>query len=248
MSHRPVLPPERSSADVTYNDIDIYINMHPTAQFSLTDDQILSLLSPFRVQLSAGQIIKIREYIRLLLKWNQSVSLTSVVDPTEIVERHFGESMFVSSLLPVENCRLADVGSGPGFPGLAMKVVCPRLQVILIESNKRKCVFLAEVVRALELTDVEILPLRFAEIPASQDFAEIVTARALGGFPSLLHWAKTALARRGHVVLWLGGEDSTRVSAIPAWIWQPAVKIPESQRRFVLIGRPKPDKHLEPKD
>ena len=75
---------------------------------ALSDDQIVSALTPFQIQLSTGQIVQIREYVLLLLKWNQSVSLTSVVDPVEIVARHFGESMFISCLIPVQNCRLAD--------------------------------------------------------------------------------------------------------------------------------------------
>src|SRR3982074_1351079 len=136
---------------------------------SLSDDQIVSALTPFRVQLSSGQIAQTREYVRLLLKWNQSVSLTSVVDPVEIVARHFGESMFVSCLLPVENCRLADLGAGAGFPGLALKIACTNLHITLIESNKRKCAFLSEVVRSLELNSVEILPIRFEEIRPAPD-------------------------------------------------------------------------------
>jgi 16S rRNA (guanine527-N7)-methyltransferase len=220
--------------------------MRPNSQFSLTEEQIASSLSPFRVRLSTDQTAKIREYIRLLLKWNQSISLTSIVDPVEILARHFGESMFICSLMPVENCRLADVGSGAGFPGLALKITCPSLRAILIESNRKKCAFLSEIVRALELTDVEVLPMRFDEIRAVPDFAEIITARAIGGFSDLLRWARTALARRGHVVLWLGGEDTTKVSNTAGWIWQPAVRIPESQRRFVLIGRRRPDESLLP--
>jgi len=218
--------------------------MHLKSQFHLTEDQIASSLAPFRVQLAADQITKIREYVRLLLKWNQSVSLTSIVDPVEILARHFGESMFVSCLLPVENCRLADVGSGAGFPGLALKIACPGLHLTLIESNRKKCAFLSEVVSALELTSVEVLPTRFDEIRVSPDLSEIIAARALGGFPDLLRWAKAALTRRGHAILWLGGEDATKVSSAPGWIWQPAVKIPESQRRFILVGRPVPEPTL----
>jgi 16S rRNA (guanine527-N7)-methyltransferase len=220
--------------------------MQAKVQCSLTEDQILSTLSPFQISLSNDQISKIREYLRLLLKWNQSVSLTSVVDPVEILARHFGESMFVSSLIPVEDCRLADLGAGAGFPGLALKIACPNLRLILIESNKKKCTFLSEVVRSLELKDVEVLPLRFEEAQVGADFADIITARAVGRFADILRWAKGALARRGHVILWLGAEDTTKVSATPGWIWQPAVKIPESQRRFVLIGRPNPEEILKP--
>jgi len=96
--------------------------MRAKGTYSLTDELIVSTLLPFQIQLSTGQIAKIQEYIRLLLKWNQSVSLTSVVDPVEILARHFGESMFICCLMPVEKCRLADIGSGAGFPGLAVKI------------------------------------------------------------------------------------------------------------------------------
>ena len=218
--------------------------MRAKGTYSLTDELIVSTLLPFQIQLTPGEIVKIQEYIRLLLKWNQSVSLTSVVDPVEILARHFGESMFICCLLPVEKCRLADIGSGAGFPGLAVKIACPELRLTLIESNKKKCAFLSEVVRALELENVEVMPIRFEEARVAPDFAEVITARAVGGFSDVLRWAKTALARRGHVILWLGGEDCAKVSSTPGWIWKPAVKIPESQRRFVLIGRPRPAENL----
>src|SRR5258706_4689677 len=207
----------------------------------LSDDQIVSALTPFQVQLSTGQVAQVREYIRLLLKWNQSISLTSVLDPAEIVARHFGESMFISCLIPVNNCRLADLGSGAGFPGLALKIVSPTLRMKLIESNKKKCAFLSEVVRSLKLENVEVVPIRFDEIRIPAELAEIVTARALGGIPEILQLAKVALTHRGHLALWLGGEDAAKISSTPGWIWQPAVKIPDSQRRFVLIGRPMPE-------
>jgi len=118
--------------------------MRTKVTYSLTEDRIISTLSPFRVHLTAGQIAKIQEYIRLLLKWNQSVSLTSVVDPVEIWPAISGESMFICCLMPVEKCRLADIGSGAGFPGLAVKIACPEIHLTLIESNKKKCAFLSE--------------------------------------------------------------------------------------------------------
>jgi 16S rRNA (guanine527-N7)-methyltransferase len=201
------------------------------------DRQICEALSAFGISPIGDQIAQIREYVLLLLKWNQSVSLTSVTDPVEIVGRHFGESMYASKLLPVENCRLADVGTGAGFPGLALKIACPSVHVTLIESNKKKCAFLAEVVRALGFTGIEIRPERFEQIRPETLMANIITSRAVGEFKQLLRWSAKALARRGHVVLWLGAEDSTRVAGDRGWTWQPAVRLPDSQRRFILIGR-----------
>jgi 16S rRNA (guanine527-N7)-methyltransferase len=205
----------------------------------LSDSDIATLLSPFGARLSADQMSNVREYIRILLKWNELISLTSITDPAEIVARHFGESMFLHSILPVENGRLADVGSGAGFPGLALKILCPDLHVLLIESNKRKCAFMSEVVRSLKLERVEVLPTRFEEIRTEPDFANFVTARAVGGFPNLLRWARRSLSERAHVALWVGGEDTTKISSTAGWTWQPAVRIPESQRRFILTGRPR---------
>lgn len=204
----------------------------------IAESEIQAALSTYGFLPSAEQCAKIRSYVELLLRWNQSLNLTTVTKPAEIVGRHFGESVFASKLLPVENCRLVDIGTGAGFPGLALKIADPSIDLVLIESNKKKCAFLAEVTRALDLANVEIWAERFEEIRPESIDAKVIAARAVGEFKSLLQWSRQALSRRGHVVLWLGGEDVTRISSDPTWLWQPAVKIPESQRRFILIGRP----------
>ncbi len=212
--------------------------MPAPAPIVIGDRQICEALSPFAVSPNEDQIAKIREYTALLLKWNRSVSLTSITDPSEIVRRHFGESMYASKLLPVENCRLVDIGTGAGFPGLALKIACPTIHLALIESNKKKCAFLAEVVRRLEFSDVEIRPERFEQMRPEAVLANIITSRAVGEFKPIIRWSTSALAHRGHLMLWVGAEDSTRISANVGWTWQPAVRIPDSQRRFILIGRP----------
>jgi 16S rRNA (guanine527-N7)-methyltransferase len=214
--------------------------MREPASTGPTRPAIAEALAPYKIVVSDDQISMIREYVTLLARWNRSISLTAVTDPLEIVGRHFGESMFAANLLPVENCRLADVGTGAGFPGLALKIACPTIQLILIESNKKKSAFLAEVVRALRLEDVEIRSERFEEIRPETVSADIVACRAVGAFRELLRWSRGALAPQGHLVLWLGSEDATRISRTDGWIWQPAQRIPESQRRFILIGRPHP--------
>jgi len=212
--------------------------MPAPAPLEIGSRQIREVLSPFAISLTEDQISRIREYTLLLLRWNRSVSLTSIRDPMEIVERHFGESLYASKLLPVENCRLVDIGTGAGFPGLALKIASPGIQLTLIESNKKKCAFLSEVVRNLGFKDVEIRPERFEEIRPETIFANIITCRAVGEFKKVLRWSANALVQRGHLLLWVGAEDSTRISRTPAWTWQPAVHIPNSQRRFILIGRP----------
>jgi 16S rRNA (guanine527-N7)-methyltransferase len=205
---------------------------------AISDRQICNVLSPFAISPTDDQVRLIREYTLLLVKWNRSVGLTTVTDPVDIVGRHFGESMFASKLLPMENCRLVDIGTGAGFPGLALKISCPGISVILVESNKKKCAFLFEVVRNLGFTNIEICSERFEQMPPEPVQANIITARAVGEFKQLIRWSRNALVQRGHLVLWVGSDDSTRIAGTPGWTWQPAERIPDSQRRFILIGRP----------
>jgi 16S rRNA (guanine527-N7)-methyltransferase len=210
----------------------------PTAEpIELTDRQICDALTPYSVSPSDDLISKIREYMRLLIRWNRSISLTSIKEPIEILGRHFGESMFASHLLAVENCRLVDIGTGAGFPGLALKINNPGIQVILVESNRKKCAFLSEVVRELDLADVEIRAERFEQMRPSAMDATIITSRAVGEFKKLLRWSRSALTCSGHVVLWVGSDDSARIASSPGWTWMPPIRIPDSQRRFVLMGR-----------
>jgi 16S rRNA (guanine527-N7)-methyltransferase len=204
----------------------------------ISDDQIRRATSPYGISLQDDQLSMVRQYIQLLLKWNQSISLTTVTDTDEILSRHFGESMFAAQVRPVENCRLADVGTGPGFPGLPLKILVPSLKLTLIESNKKKCAFLREVVSALGLKEVEVLAERFEQLRAETLPVDLISARALGEFKELLHWSEKAIASGGNLLLWLGAEDVTRMATVRNWLWEPAIKIPDSQRRFLLIGRP----------
>ena len=204
----------------------------------LPDRVIRTALEPYGLSLTDNQVQAIRNYISLLLLWNHKVSLTSVVEPNEILNRHFGESMFAVRKVPIERGRLADIGSGAGFPGLALKIACPQLEVLLIEANTKKAAFLAEVKRALQLEWVEILRSRLEDAPIGPDTLDFVTARAVGGLPRLLFWSEKALSRQGRLVLWLGREDAEEISGTAGWKWREPVLLPGSRRRVVLIGQP----------
>jgi 16S rRNA (guanine527-N7)-methyltransferase len=214
--------------------------MPDDAQDPLSIEQIVSALSPFTgsIHISADQAEKIRDYTELLIKWNKSIALTAIDDRLEIVSRHFGESIFALSAIPGLAGRLADVGAGAGFPGLPLKIARPALGVALLEPNLKKCAFLNEVTRALGLKDVEVSRSRYEEYQYSGTRFDFVSARALGDYRRLLRWTRGALAPGGHVVLWLGAEDSVLLSRTPGWSWDLPMQIPESNKRVIQIGRP----------
>lgn len=182
---------------------------------------------------------RVQQYIALLLKWNKTISLTTVTGFAEILRFHFGESVFSLSTVPVENGRLADVGSGAGFPGLALAMARPRLDVTLIESNSKKFAFLSEVIRNLNLKNARAVRSRMEEVKVGAHF-DFTTARALGQFDLFLPWSRDRLSSCGKVVLWLGGQDVVAVRSKGGWNWFPEVPIPGSKQRFLLFGSPKP--------
>jgi 16S rRNA (guanine527-N7)-methyltransferase len=190
----------------------------------------------FKLTLSEGQVEQIQQYTRILGTWNDKVNLTAIRDPLEILYRHFCESMFGSTLLAVENCRLADVGSGGGFPGIPLKIIRPDLQVFLVESNVKKATFLAEVVRELGLTDARVLVSRFEELGEEVAPLDIVCSRALGDFANFLAWAALPQVGAKQALLWLGGRDLDEVRALPSWNWCEPISVPKSLQRFLLLG------------
>ena len=204
-----------------------------------TDEQIAVGLAPFGALATPVLCDQIRTYLRILLQWNEKISLTAIKEPQEMLTRHFGESMFAASTVPIERGRLADVGSGAGFPGIPLKLVCTELNLTLIELNGKKAAFLAEVVRELRLADVTVLRSRFANasvLPSSIDF---ITSRALDPAGGLLLWAHRSLALGGRLVLWTSVEAAKEIYADVHWSWCPAIPIPQSKQRILLVGQPR---------
>ena len=210
-----------------------------TGRLSL--DEIRQILLPYGGNaLTDSQLASLAKYLELLKKWNQTIPLTSIDNDTEVVARHFGESIFPGPLLPMSRGRLADVGSGAGFPGLPLKIAFPELQVTLLEPNIKKCAFLREVQSALGLPNVEVVRSRYEGFHAAPGSFDFVCARALGGYKRLLLWSKVVLKPGGHVILWLGTEDSNLLTRVTGWTWAIPIRIPESRQRVLLMGTPKP--------
>jgi 16S rRNA (guanine527-N7)-methyltransferase len=207
---------------------------------TLSDELIKDSLRHFSASASTELCSRIRTYVSLLTHWNKKISLTSITDPIEILRFQFGESMFAAPNVPIADGRLADVGSGPGFPGLPLKLAVPSLSVVLIESNGRKAAFLAEIIRELKLDHVDVFHGRMEDMSEQELKFDFVTARALGQTHELLSWSRKQLGRSGSLVLWLGSDDSGRVKLMGKWNWRDPIHIPGSRRRNLLIGSPKP--------
>jgi 16S rRNA (guanine527-N7)-methyltransferase len=202
----------------------------------LSNEAIDRALRPYGVSVAPLLCDQIRLYIDLLLRWNQKTSLTSVIEPTEILRFHFGESLLAASTVPIRYGRLADVGSGAGFPAVPIRMVSAGLSVILIESNQKKATFLMEVVRALGLENIDVRRSRMDRVSLNEEEIDFISARALGIDDDFLSWAHNSLNLGGSVVLWLGTSDAREISQKSGWKWAVPIRIPQSDRRVILHG------------
>ena len=196
-------------------------------------------LEEFQLPAYDDQVLQIQQYIKILLAWNDKVNLTAIRDPLEILYRHFCESMFAGFSVPIERGRLADTGTGAGFPGLPLKVLRPGLQVFLIESNLKKATFLLEVIRELGLRDAQVLVRRYEELGEEIAPLDYVCARALGEYPKFLDWAHSDALAAEQAVLWIGANDLPGIRKNLNWDWQEPIPVPNSLRRLVLVGKKK---------
>ncbi len=195
---------------------------------------IRRILQEFSVAVNDEQVQQIQGYMNLLDRWNAKINLTTIRDPKEILRRHFAESMLGADFLrPETSGRLADIGSGAGFPGLALAIIRPKWACTLVEASQKKAAFLLEVIRYIGLTLVQVHASRFEDVRAKQD---VVCSRAVGDCKKLLAWARSPEVDAERCLLWLGGEDLKGVQALCEWQWLEPRAIPGSRNRFIAHG------------
>jgi 16S rRNA (guanine527-N7)-methyltransferase len=210
--------------------------MLTTDSTPLSAEAIAKALHEFQLEASNQQIAAIQRYMAMLLVWNEKINLTAIRDPLEMLYRHFCESMFAAVAVPLQAGRVADVGSGGGFPGLALKIARPELQIALVESNVKKATFLAEVVRELGFSGTRVLVSRYEDLGEELAPLDFVCSRALGEFDKFLSWARSERVATGQAVLWVGGRDVQEIKRMSGWSWKEPMAIPHSLQRFLLVG------------
>jgi 16S rRNA (guanine527-N7)-methyltransferase len=146
---------------------------------------------------------------------------TTIRDPAEAVDRHVADSLSALELPYVrEAVRIADLGSGAGWPGLALAAALPGASVTLVESAIRHCRYLERAIEVSELANVTVVNARAEAWPAGIGAHDVVTARALGVLPVILEYAAPLLAEGGHLVAWKGaaGPDELAAGVVAASI------------------------------
>lgn len=187
--------------------------------------------------LPAAAVEQLLDYQALLARWNAAYNLTAIRDPAEMVSRHLVDSL---AILPfVQGHTLADLGTGPGLPGIPLAIANPQRQVLLVDSNGKKVRFLREAIRSLKLENVRAVQSRVEDVEGQFD---CVTARAFASLADMLAWGGHLLTSNGIWLAMKGKHPEDELAGVPAPFQVRAIHslhVPDvgGERHLVVLGR-----------
>ena len=152
----------------------------------MNQQEFIEELKKLGISPTTKQLELLNQFYELLIEWNQKINLTRITEKEEVYLKHFYDSLTIVKEIDLSKVStLCDVGSGAGFPGIVLKIFYPNLKVTLIDSLQKRVNYLNEVMKALNLTDIQAIHTRAEEYYETFD---IVTARAVANIEKLLKY------------------------------------------------------------
>lgn len=189
-------------------------------------------------------------YFQQLALWNRITNLTGLKSIEDMVRKHLGDTLFLLSCIPVDCRSLMDIGTGPGIPGLLLKLLRPSLHVILVDAVRKKCSFLRQVISLLHLYDVHVENIRIspenppANLPS--EGVDLICSQATGSLLWFYETASPFLAPGGVMVAMKGRRDLVhrelqdlrhRVTGISTDLVQGSISALSAERTLVIIRK-----------
>ncbi len=212
-----------------------------SADAERTVELLNEALAKWDVVLSDEDIRAYRTYANMLVEWNATrFNLTRLITPEQIALNHFLDSLALIQVCKVPSKALMiDIGTGPGFPGLAFKILRRDIKLVLIESTAKKLSFCKAVAQEVNLTGVEFVHGRAEDSTVLAHFckkASIVTARAVAPLKTLLEWTAPLASSTGSIVAWKGPKVLEEVSEAYRTAERLGLKVEVVERKLAVEG------------
>ena len=178
--------------------------------FDRWDRLIRTGIDSFDVDLTAEHVRQYYRHAQELRSWSQRINLTTITAPGEMAIKHFVDSIApVQFLAPMQS--VLDVGSGAGFPGLPLKVLCPHIELTMIDAVRKKTSFLRQVTRLLKLTNVTVIHGRMEGLENKR--YDTIISRAFGHLSFIISHALPLLSAQGQIAVWKGHMPAKEIAA-----------------------------------
>ena len=170
-------------------------------------------LEKLNLTLTEEQIEKFYNYMNLLIEWNKKINLTAIVEPKDIILKHFIDSLTIVKYIK-EGETIIDVGTGAGFPGISLKIAREDLKITLADSLNKRINFLNEVINKLDLKNIETIHIRAEELGKNKKYREkfdIATSRAVANMPTLSEYLIPFIKVKGRCICMKSSDIDTEL-------------------------------------
>ena len=171
-------------------------------EFNEFKEKMIINVDKLGITLSEIQLKQFYNYMNLLIEWNKKINLTAIIEPDEIILKHFVDSLTISKYIS-DGTRVVDVGTGAGFPGIPLKIYRQDLEIILLDSLQKRINFLDEVIRELNLEKIETVHSRVEDFGKDKKYREkfdISTSRAVANLATLSEYLLPLVKIGGKVI------------------------------------------------
>ena len=182
-------------------------------EHSTFNEELLEKASVLGVRFSVEQMEQFYKYMNLLIEWNEKMNLTAIIEPNEIILKHFIDSITILKYIK-DNSTVVDVGTGAGFPGIPLSIMNPTLKITLVDSLNKRLIFLQEVIKELNLKNVELIHARAEEFGRNKKYREkfdIATSRAVANLATLSEYLLPLVKINGQAISMKAGNASQEI-------------------------------------
>ncbi len=175
----------------------------------MTREEFLIELEKIGIKPTEKQLNQLEKFYDLLIEWNQKINLTRITEKNEVYLKHFYDSLTIVKAIDLNKIdSLCDIGTGAGFPGIVLKIMFPNLRITLIDSLQKRINYLNEIIKELDLKDIEAIHVRGEDFKGSFD---VVTSRAVANIEKLVNYTMHLVSKDG-VFIAMKGDIETELT------------------------------------
>lgn len=157
----------------------------------MTESEFINELKKINIDITDTQLEQLNKYYELLVSWNEKINLTAIIQPSEIILKHFIDSLTIQQYIDGENQQMIDVGTGAGFPGIPISIVNENQNITLLDSLNKRILFLDDVIDKINLNNIKTIHSRVEDFGKNKNQREkydIATSRAVAPLNVLLEY------------------------------------------------------------
>lgn len=162
------------------------------------------------IEIAPSELEKFNIYFSMLIDWNENINLTAITDMNGVIEKHFVDSLLISKVFSIDNIsNIIDIGTGAGFPGVPLKIMYNHLDVVLLDSLRKRLNFLDHVILKLGLENISCVHARVEQLGKDKIYREkfeLVVSRAVAYLPVLLEYSLPMVKENCHFISYKGAE------------------------------------------